>query len=524
MKKIILILIGGLLTTCFLHAQKHDYNWYARDRTTSPGTGIYVQYIDSIQDIDIQLFDWHGRVSFSPAFSDAEGEFLFFSNNFHVYDSIGRNIENGDSIAIGFYLNYLLQNNPPDFGFPIGQNGATVPISDSVFYMFHQTQEYWPGAPNWPIVDIEERGEPLVLASDALHLTTVRKKKDGSLYIRPEEKEVLLLRDTIVENQLTFVKHANGKDWWLLVPEHYSDSAYLFRIYPETGEIDLKGQTYFSNQNDRVTSIRATRSSPDGTKLARLINNYGSRIDHKLELFDFDRCTGEVDRYFFDSLPPAAIWSLDGDLAFSESGRFLYMAASEYIFQFDMELEDPFANYDTIAVADDYRYLGVLPTLFGQFWEMPNGKLLVVSLNSTPYMHYIHNPNEKGDACDFEMRAITLPAERLSPEDSIVITGLPTYPPYRMPPLDYDCETSVEEPERQSDVFVSLYPNPAWSETTVQIHGAEIGRARMLDINGRQVLETEGHGQLDVSTLPSGVYFVEVETDRGVFVRKLIVQ
>ena len=372
--------------------------------------------------------------------------------------------------------------------------------------------------------DIEEQGDPLIIASDALHLTTVRKRTDGSLYIKPEEKEVLLLKDTIVESQLTFIKHANGKDWWLLVPEHYSDSAYLFRIYPETGEIDLQGQTYFSDQNDRVTSVKVTRSSPDGTKLARLINNDGSGIDHKLELFDFDRCTGVVERYFFDSLPPAEMWSLDGDLAFSENGRFLYMAASEYIFQFDMDLDDPFSDYDTIAIVDEFEFLGVLHTLFGQFWEMPNGKLLVASLNSTPYMHYIHNPNEKGATCDFEMRAIVLPAETFRPQDSIVITGLPTYPPYRMPPLDYDCETSVEEPEGVANIFVSLYPNPAWSETTVQIHGAEIVRTRMLDINGRQVLETEGHGQLDVSTLPSGVYFVEVETDRGVFVRKLIVQ
>jgi hypothetical protein len=92
-----------------------------------------------------------------------------------------------------------------------------------------------------------------------------------------------------------------------------------------------------------------------------------------------------------------------------------------------------------------------------------------------------------------------------------------------MPPLDYDCETSVVEPEHQSDVFISLYPNPAWAETTVQIHGAQIKQVRMLDINGRQVLKAEGHGRFDVSTLPSGVYFVEVETGRGVFVRKLMV-
>ena len=76
------------------------------------------------------------------------------------------------------------------------------------------------------------------------------------------------------------------------------------------------------------------------------------------------------------------------------------------------------------------------------------------------------------------------------------------------------------------DYSSSLYihPNPARSTTTVQIHGAEIVRMRVLDISGRQVLETQGNGQFDVRTLPGGVYFVEVETDRGVFVRKLVVR
>ena len=81
LKRMILV-ASSLLATCFLHAQKHDYNWFARHSNLTPGTGIHVQYVDSIQDINIQFFDWHGRVGFSPAFSSAEGEFLYFSNNF----------------------------------------------------------------------------------------------------------------------------------------------------------------------------------------------------------------------------------------------------------------------------------------------------------------------------------------------------------------------------------------------------------------------------------------------------------
>ena len=117
----------------------------------------------------------------------------------------------------------------------------------------------------------------------------------------------------------------------------------------------------------------------------------------------------------------------------------------------------------------------------------------------------------------WDERGNTIPPLFGLPVDALMIANVDSLG--RLDPV-----TSVEEPEHQRDLFLSLYPNPAWSETTVQIHGAEIVRTRMLDINGRQVLETEGHGELDVRTLAGGVYFVEVETNRGVFVRKLVVR
>lgn len=87
-----------------------------------------------------------------------------------------------------------------------------------------------------------------------------------------------------------------------------------------------------------------------------------------------------------------------------------------------------------------------------------------------------------------------------------------------------DLRMPVNNVEVNVSPSLHIHPNPAWSETTVQIHGAKIKRMRMMDLSGRQVLENEGHGQLDLSGVQSGVYFVEVETDRGVFVRKLMVR
>ncbi|HKK87433.1 MAG TPA: hypothetical protein VJ917_01200, partial [Saprospiraceae bacterium] len=473
-----LINTSGLLLTCiFSFAQKHDYNFFNKSNVLNPGVGTHIQFVDSLDGIVVDTFVISGDISFSPVFSDRSGDFLCYTNNSNIYDSLGRIAINGDSIAVGYFQNLWLTEFPEHWGSGVGQNAAFIPVTDSLFYLFHCSSEYSTSNPAWAI-DIEEDGIPQLYYSDGCYFTELRLRRDGRIEIDLNKKKVEFLRDTLLAEQMTFVKHANGEDWWILFPEHYSDSAYLYRF--NVPEVDLisKGKIYLSDLNDKVVTFRVTESSPDGQVLARFHNipKLSQKLPLALELFYFDRCTGQVDRFLVDTFPTGEESSFIGDVQFSDNGRFLYMAIGDHIIQLDMEDEFPTETWDTIATIDDYRYYFLLTT-FEQLWKLPNGEILVGSLNSTPYLHYIREPNNKGDACNFERRAIRLPMDHTSPGNDVKITTLPIYPPYRMPPLDYDCETSVDESERQSDVFVSLYPNPAWAETTVQIHGAEIKRA-----------------------------------------------
>ena len=522
MKLKLIVIACSLLAACFTHAQKHDYNYYTTGSVDPRNYGVHFQYVDSLNDIVLDTFNIDGRISFSPVMSDQEGVFLFYFNSMHIYDSLGRTAINGDSMYHGSYLEQRYGLFPPSRGLGVGNDVQFIPVSDSLYFMFSLAKEQ-PGSPNYN-VDIQEKGFRLNGYSEGLWFTAIRLTQDGRVKILESEKKLNLLDQQIGLEQLISIKKENGEDWWMMVPELLTDSIFLFSIDVSEEALVYEGKRYFSPFNARVCAGEFIGIHPKGEYIVRLFNQQVEELNHIIEIFAFDRCTGQTDRLFVDSLPIGDISdSPSGDVEFSENGRFLYVALSEYILQYDMMDDNPLENRDTIGyiiIEGDRR----LSTNMDQLWRLPNGKILSCGIVSTSYAHYIHNPNEKGDACNFENKALIMPTDPLFPQGNLLLTTLPTYPPYRMPPLDYDCETSVDESEYQSDVFVSLYPNPAWIETTVQIHGAEIRRARMLDINGQQVLKTEGHGRFDVSTLPGGVYFVEVETQRGVFVRKLVIR
>ena len=72
----------------------------------------------------------------------------------------------------------------------------------------------------------------------------------------------------------------------------------------------------------------------------------------------------------------------------------------------------------------------------------------------------------------------------------------------------------------------SLYPNPATDKITIETSGASKGSyLAILNIEGQQLITrqiTHPKTQLDISTLPSGVYFVRLTNVKSVEVGKFI--
>ena len=85
----------------------------------------------------------------------------------------------------------------------------------------------------------------------------------------------------------------------------------------------------------------------------------------------------------------------------------------------------------------------------------------------------------------------------------------------------------INEMSIQSNML-KIYPNPSFNLVTIETSGATIESSlTILNIEGQQLITrqiTESKTQMDISNLPSGVYFVRLINDKTVEVGKIIKQ
>lgn len=67
----------------------------------------------------------------------------------------------------------------------------------------------------------------------------------------------------------------------------------------------------------------------------------------------------------------------------------------------------------------------------------------------------------------------------------------------------------------------SLFPNPAKTTFTVQLKQGTLLSVELQDVNGKLLLSSD-HNIIDVSSLPTGMYFVCVKTDQRIFMKKIL--
>ncbi|MFZ1678544.1 MAG: T9SS type A sorting domain-containing protein [Saprospiraceae bacterium] len=493
-------------------SQKYDYNFL--ERTSAIGSAVFIRYNDTINDISINVIPWEGTVFGSPALSNKEGEFLGYFNSRNLYDSIGRVAIDGDSMAVGFFQNYLFQFLPEHEGLGNNQNCAFIPINDSLYYLIYKSAELWAGAPNFAI-HFTEKGKNLTSYSDGLYLTKVRLNKDNRLYILPEEKHILLVDELFQMRNLMLCKHANGRDWWLIVPKAL-DSLASRLLIKANGDIEYLQDIEFSNNYWRVRSVAPYDFSPDGNYLVRFIHRANTIFKDIIELFHFDRCEGTVELLKMDSLLLPSYFSSGADIVFSSNSRFLYVAMGSIILQYDMQDEVKLELRDTIAVWDGMMYYSYHP-IFNWLWRLPNGKILVAGFEFTPFLHYIEAPDQKGEACHFIQRAIELPTDPLNEPYGTYIGGLPHFIPFRMDPLETPCGTASTGPTDQ--IPLNIIPNPAVDIFSITCP-ALINQVEIYNINGQKIdavhiQNIQDHYEFSLTGWTPGIYVVICRDKNG---------
>jgi hypothetical protein len=328
------------------------------------------------------------------------------------------------------------------------------------------------------------------------------------------EKNISILQDTFSRGALHGVRHANGRDWWIICPEYKSNCYYKLLLSPAELSTPVKqclGHEW--NNRDNTGGVAFT---PNGEKYVR------SQADNGLNIFDFDRCKGELSNPIHISLLPDT--NRISGMAISGNSRFVYVTFSNKIYQFDLWGPDIAASKTLVAEYDGYDSSGN-PTTFYHAKLAPDGKIYICTSGPTYYLHVINNPDSLGMACEVLQHEILLPYTHFA--------SMPNTLNFRLGAKAGLCDTlttSSQQPQSYSTKQgVHLSPNPA--SETVEIRfdeSRERSRIRVFNLLGQLVNQEEiaekSSVNMSVSGWPSGTYIVQVEQPAiGRWLGKLVV-
>jgi len=168
----------------------------------------------------------------------------------------------------------------------------------------------------------------------------------------------------------------------------------------------------------------------------------------------------------------------------------------------------------------DYASVNVYPNDSAMGYCHPTGQMSLWTdqlIYAEPYPGYrfvqwqdsvTDNPRLLSITQDTTLIAFFVPDTAGDPDDTLGIGGVLPVP---------------------SSTLFTLTPNPARGEVTVRVAEPLTGILTVADASGREVLSREYKGEatpvtLDITALPSGVYFVTLRTEKYTATRKLVVE
>ncbi len=483
-----------------LKAQKHDFYWlFGPQGVVHPSTPYEEQFCTNHIDfntVPIGLYGVYGLNDLSTcgtAFSDKSGSFIFYTDGLSIYNRNYVPMPNGSGLNPGTVANQWIS---AGISYPSIRGVFILPAvgNDSLFYVFHNGVV-------WDSVGV------LGVFSNCLYYTIVNMNLNAGLGDVTIKNHVII-QDTIIGGGgMAACRHANGRDWWLVVQNAFTNCFHKYLLTPhglDTLQVQCIGDTLHFNQ-DRGSNTFA----PDGSKYV------WSNPFERLSILDFDRCTGEFSNfrriYVVDSLTEADSTTVIADgVSISPNSRFLYLSTGSELRQYDLQASDIAGS--EIVIANTYKDEEGYTLWLSQL--APDGKIYINQFKADTALHVIHNPDQAGFNCNFERKAIHLPC--LDPYT------LPYYPNYLLGPLSGSgCDTlDLSISEQKKEKQLNVYPNPATVFVTIDygFTNWNKGNVELQIINGIGQLMYEGKlppysgfQKVNVGSFARGIYLVTLK-------------
>jgi hypothetical protein len=324
------------------------------------------------------------------------------------------------------------------------------------------------------------------------------------------------------------VRHANGRDWWLIYAMNHNGTPenefYLYLITPagisSPNAINMGGN-FITNAGDIVFSN-------DGEKMLF------TTITGLIEVMDFDRCNGTFSNVeIVEPESPSTRAIASGE--FSPDKNLIYISSNDYtsyIYQYDLRANPINSSLDTIAE------FSILHNSSGMLRLAPDNKIYLSNARTNqttfffPYpdsiydqynmnVSVISSPDSIGAACNFQPYSFYLGGKR-------TYFGLPNNPNYELGPVQGSvCDSLISVTEFTEQKGFSIFPNPFYNK--ISLHSFHPGSENAIIeiendlgeiIYSREIILIDQ--AIDLSFLAKGVYFLRLSGNNFSAVRRLV--
>lgn len=437
-RRILLIISPFLIIPLVSLAQKQNHNWYFGNYA---GLSFHLDPPTPLIS-DLRAEDGVASVS------DPEGNLLFYTNGSKIWDRKHNIMPNGEGLPAIVAGQVLI---------------APVPNDGSRYYIF-TPESYWlNGGIYTSIVDMRLNG--------------------GYGDIVAGEKNTIL--NDFVDDKVTSVLHANGRDIWIITHALGSNTFLVYLL----GSQGLDKVPVISSVGTPFTSS----TSSGGMKIShgkdKLVVSTEFQVPFFLEMYNFDNATGIVSNPVNLNLKFNPVLPFHG-IEFSPNDSLLYVAGSfssgqftgSYTFQIEL------ATGDVVKISPDNIQ-------FCRGLQLgPDNKIYLARAIHTPevdYLGVIHFPDKPGLACMFESDGLLLHTGTNSRN------GLPQFVQYSYP--------------------LDTIPPPIFRQFILSCEGLEINLAPNYPVNcdSTAYLWSTGSTAPTLQVTQAGYYWVEINGPCG---------
>jgi Secretion system C-terminal sorting domain len=486
--KSIIAAIFSFVCSSYLSAQKHAHTWVGgiNEINGAPNNGVYSMRfkVGGIEFDSLPLaMDFESTIG---VWSDTSGQLQLVTNGCYI------STPDGDTITGSLGLN------PGEIHDRTCANNGYISPKGAMFLPM-------PGQPDQVVLlhmGVTAGGNSS-FRYGPFYYSTVQMSDGGG--------NMTAINVPLLEGDLeafSAVRHGNGRDWWIIVPERTTARYHTFLLTPQGF------QSAVQTVGPPMTCPRlgAGTFSNDGLRYARSLNC-------KSAVFDFDRCTGQLTNPKVMDRTPHVFGG--GSVLFSPDNDQIWV--SEQMAIMSANVADAAPQLDTMIY-----FLEVYPISMGHMQYGPDGNIYIASNHRYGSLSKIDLLTTNTPV--FQQKAVTLPFWN--------VRTIPHVPNFRLfDEANSLCDTlGINAPTTQvADLDLTnelkVFPNPASGGFQIDLRGVEMsGSALQLMIHDTQGKLVRGPLQVytqhfvELDNITTGLYIVTVQGKEKIHRAKLMVQ